>query len=96
MAGFDAGFMPSAPMFSFSSTVSVTVYVQDGGGDPISRLVFAHYANDLSTSLYGVTSDASTGEATFSLNGTPNTEFAFVVQGEIGENCVAHSHKTAS
>lgn len=95
MAAFDARFSQSSLMFSHGSTVSITVYVQNGEGSPLPRLVFAHYANDLSTSIGRTTSSASSGEAVFSLGGTANTEFAFVVQGEAGENCVVHSHKKA-
>ena len=76
------------------STVSITATVVDQAYVPIRRNVTAFYNGNLSSSLATKMSDSLTGEALFSLYGTANTEFAFVVQGEVGENHVVHAHKT--
>ena len=76
------------------STVSVTATVVDQADVPARRNVTAFYNGNLSSALATEMSDPLTGEALFSLYGTTNTEFAFVVQGEVGENHVVHAHKT--
>ena len=75
------------------STVSVTATVVDQANVPVRRNVTAFYNGNLSSALATEMSDPLTGEALFSLYGTTNTEFAFVVQGEVGENHVVHAHK---
>ena len=77
------------------STVSVTATVVDQADAPIRRNVTAFYNGNLSSAIATEMSDPLTGKALFSLYGTANTEFAFVVQGEVGENHVVHAHKKA-
>lgn len=77
------------------STISISGSVVDPSSNPLARLVFAYYANNLMDAVDVTISDISTGAFSFELNGTENTEFACLVQGEIGENCVVYSHKTA-
>lgn len=76
------------------STVTVSGTVVNGSATPLVRIVVAFYANNMLNPISAKKSGAD-GTFTFTLNGTVNTEFAFVVQGEIGENCVVHSHKKA-
>ena len=75
------------------STVSITATVVDQADVPIRRNVTAFYNGNLSSAIATEMSDPLTGEALFSFYGTANTEFAFVVQGEVGENHVVHAHK---
>ena len=75
------------------STVSIIATVVDQADVPIRRNVTAFYNGNLSSAIAAEMSDPLTGEALFSLYGTAKTEFAFVVQGEIGENHVVHAHK---
>ena len=90
-------FLRQSPAFSMASlsTVSVTATVVNQAAAPISRVVQAFYSSNMSASIAVVTSDPTTGAAEFSLPGTMETEFAFVVQGEVGENHVVHAHKKA-
>lgn len=78
-----------------ASTVELSGQVVDAESSPLSRIVVAYNANDLTVALGITASDPSTGNFSFTLPGTTATKFACVVQGEFGENCVVHSHKTA-
>ena len=78
-----------------SMTVTLSGQVVDADSAPLSRIVVAYNANNLTVGLGITASDPSTGNFSFTLPGTTATKFACVVQGEEGENCVVHSHKTA-
>ena len=95
MAAFIKGFDGATNGFSSESSVTITLGVVNADEEPIQRMVYVYHNNDMSAALGFSQSSPSTGEASFTLPGTPNTEFAFVVQGEAGENCVVHSHKKA-
>lgn len=78
-----------------ASTVTLSGQVIDTGNNPLERVVVVCNANDLSVSLGITSSNPVTGYFSFVIPGTATTEFACIVQGEMGENCVVHSHKTA-
>lgn len=96
MPSFFPQFVPSNRNFSSIANISISLSVTDTDSNPLSRVVVAFGTNNLFYPLSIATSNSNDGSCTFSLYGTANTEFAFVVQGEIGENCVIHSHKKAS
>lgn len=76
------------------STVTLAGLVRNIDNQAVTRIVVAFGANNLAAPLGITTSSPTTGEFSFVLAGTESTEFACVVQGERGENCVVHSHKT--
>ena len=77
------------------TTITISGTVIDPASSPLKRVVLAYYSGDLSLAVGITNSDASDGSFSFDLNGTVNTEFTCIAQGELGENCVVHSHKTA-
>ena len=77
------------------SSVAVTGTVRNAADSPLSRLVVIFCANNLANPLGVVRSSSVDGSFSFTVSGTVTTEFACVVQGEAGENCVVHSHKQA-
>lgn len=79
---------------SAASTVTLTGQVTNALGQAVSRVVVAFGANNLAAPLGITTSSPTTGNFSFTLPGIATTKFACVVQGELGENCVVHSHKS--
>ncbi len=77
------------------SSVAISGTVRNTAEAPLSRLVVIFGANNLSNPLGLARSSSVDGSFSFKVPGTVTTKFACVVQGEAGENCVVHSHKTA-
>jgi len=91
------GHLPSATDIQAKvSTVTITGTVVNDVGDPLARVVVAFFTNGPAAGAIAQTlSNPSTGAFSITLPGSVNTEFAFVVSGELGENWVVHSHKKA-
>ena len=76
------------------SSVLVTLTVENENGVPLRRTVGAYYSGSVVSAPLAVTAtDENTGQATFALPGAQSTEFAFLVQGETGENHTVHCRK---
>lgn len=95
MAAFSVPAMIAAKKMASASSVTIAGAVRNSADIPLSRLVVIFGAHNLTSPLGFTRSSGVDGSFSFTVPGVSTTEFACVVQGEIGENCVVHSHKMA-
>jgi hypothetical protein len=76
-------------------TVTLSATVQDPDANPRGRKVYLYPENNLQNAMAVADSDPATGAVSFTVPGFAATRWAMVTQGEVGENCVVHTHLVA-